>query len=1000
MTAKFSLHSNAVRLIAIIVLGIAVVVTGIFLLSNKEKTHHPDFISQNLSQADSLIKTMSLDEKISRLLVVEAKNDKDADLLLKATSHTPAAIIFAMDSSKNYPSIVQRKESLTLPPLFIIPEKNHFHPEFYREYNDHPNKTQILAVSDSTVLNTILDFEVKINQLLKTDVWLMNEPLSTEKKHKVYQKLHNANIMTSAFLEYDILKNNNLPLTPHFLFIRQDTLTADKEGNMLFYSELIRKKSGFNGLLIADFPEEDIGETFCNSASDMFFVKSNYFKTAKKIKTLIKNKDIPEKVLDQKLRRVLSVLLLKAQQSKENTLYSESNTTLEITKHDYLFNLVRQKSMILLSNPNNIIPFKTIPAQLTIYFNGDKRNAFIRNVKHYTTVEDIDCNLDNISKNHPHDSKQLLVINKHGQTSEETETLLMHLDSLKTARKIIAILFDDNFYTGRIPKNLALVQIAGKTATDMEYAAQALFGGQEISGQITGNSHSSEYQYTQSSKTRIGYTRPERLGLDTSILYRIDSIVEDAINKSCFPGCQVYFSYKGNVILNNSYGYHTYKKQRKVKNTHVYDLASITKVAATTLTVMQTIDKKKLNLNKKIGAYFQDTIIHYTRIEPDTIIRIDTLSLKQLTETYRNIQKQDTVSLNDSLFVLTDTIIYKVTPESNIFQCTVFDMLIHKSGLPPSLPILRLLNYQNDTILPLPAEFILNQDNTLTFTNLKNKKDSLKYLFFKYYNQEKINTISNYKIATKMYLRNAYRDTLWNDIKQTRVYSKDVYMYSDLNAVMVQAVLDSINDKPLAHYVYKNFYKPMGLKRTFFNPLYFLNKSEIVPTAYDRFWRNQIIHGCVHDPSAALLGGVGGNAGLFSNAEDLGLLFQMLLQNGHYGGSQYIKPQTIKHFISRQNRSHRGLGFDLASSRNICAKDAPITTFGHTGFTGTCVWADPENEIVFVFLSNRTYPSSRNWKINKYKIRQKIHQLIYDALPEKNNKLPSLNEKENLSFKY
>ena len=999
MAATLLFRSKPARSITIIAFGLACLVILFIHLTGKEKIHHPDFIKQNLSRADSLIKTMSLDEKISRLLVAKVNDDQEAGLFFRTLSPAPAAIIFSMDSSTNYLSILQKKHTLELPPLFFMTEKHHFHPEFYRKYENHPGKTQILTLTDTALFKEILTFETTINRFLGVDAWLMNYPKPTAQRNKVYQAFQEANIMTGAFFDPDVVHDSTFRLTPHILFINSDTLTKDKEGHRLFSSEIIRKNSDFKGLLIADFPEENISKTIRHSASDLFLAGSDFFRIKNKIKTLIESKEIPEKSLDRRLRRILSVLLLKAQERKESTSYSNGNAMPSSLNHKLLFNSIRQKSMILLSNPNSILPFRTNPGKLKIFFHGELKNEFLNSVHHYTNAEPVEFSMDNISKNHRHDNTQLIIFNKQGQTQKKTENLLMHLDTLETATSTIVVLFDKKFYAGRIPENVALLQVAGRNSPDMEYAAQALFGGQEISGQIPQEYRSSEYQYLQTSKSRLGYAPPERLGLDTSQFNRIDSIVNDAIKKSCFPGCQVYFSYKGDVILNKSYGYHTYTRKRKVKNSHVYDLASVTKVASTTLAAMNMVSKKKLNINKKIGAYFEDTTINYTRIDPDTIIRIDTLSLKQVLQKGRNLQKQDTVAINDSLFVLTDTIIYKNTPNNNIFRCTVRDMLLHKSGLPPSLPILRFLTYTNDTVLPLPAKFVLNKDSILTFDTLKNRKDSMKYLFFKYYNREKIKDTSDCKIARRMYLRQAYMDTLWNDIKQTRVYSGEIYMYSDLNAVMVQTVLDSINDQSLDKYVYKNFYKPLGMKHTFFNPLYFLNRSEIIPTEYDRFWRNQKIHGYVHDPSAALLGGVAGNAGLFSNAEDLGRLFQMILQEGQYGGRQYIKPRVVKHFISRQKKSHRGLGFDLANSKNISAKEAPFTTFGHTGFTGTCVWADPENEIVFVFLSNRTYPSSRNWKINKYKIRQKIHQLIYEALPEKaipkkDNKLPSMKGKE------
>jgi CubicO group peptidase (beta-lactamase class C family) len=143
--------------------------------------------------------------------------------------------------------------------------------------------------------------------------------------------------------------------------------------------------------------------------------------------------------------------------------------------------------------------------------------------------------------------------------------------------------------------------------------------------------------------------------------------------------------------------------------------------------------------------------------------------------------------------------------------------------------------------------------------------------------------------------------------------------------------------------------------------------------------RNQTLQGDVHDPTAAILGGVSGNAGLFSNAHDLGVLFQMLLNGGTYGGIRYLSPGVVSMFTTRQPGSHRGLGFDMQAYKAICAPDASRSTYGHTGFTGTCVWVDPDRDMVFVFLSNRVHPSAKNWRLNTLRVRQNIHQAVYDA---------------------
>lgn len=198
--------------------------------------------------------------------------------------------------------------------------------------------------------------------------------------------------------------------------------------------------------------------------------------------------------------------------------------------------------------------------------------------------------------------------------------------------------------------------------------------------------------------------------------------------------------------------------------------------------------------------------------------------------------------------------------------------------------------------------------------------------------------------------------------------------------VLLQMAIDSTNRQRIDTFMAETFYCPLGLQNIMYQPLEKAKKWRIAPTEYDNLWRNGLIHGYVHDPSAAFFGGITGNAGLFANAHDLGILFQMVLNGGKYGGKQYIKPEIIRKFTARQENLDRALGFDMTFNQNIVAASASEMTYGHTGFTGTCVWIDPEEELVFVFLSNRLHPNVNNWKLVKNKTRCRLHQAVYDAI--------------------
>jgi beta-glucosidase-like glycosyl hydrolase/CubicO group peptidase (beta-lactamase class C family) len=243
----------------------------------------------------------------------------------------------------------------------------------------------------------------------------------------------------------------------------------------------------------------------------------------------------------------------------------------------------------------------------------------------------------------------------------------------------------------------------------------------------------------------------------------------------------------------------------------------------------------------------------------------------------------------------------------------------------------------------------------------------------------------NTQVANEVYLRNDFKDTIWRRILDQPLEIIGKYVYSDLDFLFLQKVVEAITLIPLQVYVQKNFYSPMALKTIGYNPLKKFNIAQIAPTENDLIFRHQLIQGYVHDPGAAMLGGVAGHAGLFASAEDVAAIFLMLQKNGVYNGKRYFTNATVQKFIAYNSpASRRGLGFDKPSQeRNDagpCGERCSGYTFGHQGFTGTCAWADPANGVVFVFLSNRVCPSADNNAINKLSVRTLTQDYIYEAL--------------------
>ncbi len=243
----------------------------------------------------------------------------------------------------------------------------------------------------------------------------------------------------------------------------------------------------------------------------------------------------------------------------------------------------------------------------------------------------------------------------------------------------------------------------------------------------------------------------------------------------------------------------------------------------------------------------------------------------------------------------------------------------------------------------------------------------------------------NIEVAKNLWLRGDYRDTIWKMILASPLENAGRYVYSDLDYYFLAAVVEKVTGKPLNRYVADQFYTPLGLKMTGYLPLGFIKPALIAPTEADSLFRHQLLTGYVHDPGAALFGGVAGHAGVFSTAGDVAVIFQMLLNEGRYHGKVYFMPETVRRFTAYGSPiSRRGLGFDKPTADRFdggpTATQCSGYTFGHQGFTGTCAWADPQTGVVFVFLSNRVYPNAENGLINKLSTRTTVQRAIYDAL--------------------
>ncbi len=432
----------------------------------------------------------------------------------------------------------------------------------------------------------------------------------------------------------------------------------------------------------------------------------------------------------------------------------------------------------------------------------------------------------------------------------------------------------------------------------------------------------SVFKGNKTEKTKLAQTSAAFCGLSQDTLKQIDQAILSAMNGMAFPGCQVLLAKNGCVFYNRSFGHSTYDRQLPVNSESMYDVASLTKVVATTMVGMLLYEQNAYQLNDSLKDFLPDSLKDYLAF-PSTI---------------RNVTFQE--------------------------------LFTHQSGLPAGFPVIRFMQYTNSEI----------------------------GRFDKYY-CDRPDSVYSIEVAENFYLEGAYRDSMWVRLNQMYLDPSKDYKYSDVNMNTLYFIFKSILHNNPGKYgfslkknerfsrdlfvelLYEKLYNPLGMSHTRYKPLKHFNKSQIIPTENERFWRKQLLQGHVHDPNAALYGGIGGNAGIFSTANDLAILCDMLLQKGVYNGKRFFKAETVEKFTSAQPNTFRGLGFNKPSMNTSafgCADSAPQATYGHTGFTGTCFWVDPVNKITFVFLSNRVYPEVNN-RIYQYGIRKRVHQFAYQA---------------------
>ncbi|MFV5700669.1 glycoside hydrolase family 3 N-terminal domain-containing protein [Flavobacterium sp. XS2P12] len=357
--------------------------------------------------------------------------------------------------------------------------------------------------------------------------------------------------------------------------------------------------------------------------------------------------------------------------------------------------------------------------------------------------------------------------------------------------------------------------------------------------------------------------------------------------------------------------------------------------------------KGKVIYQKSFGHHTYDKTI---KVQDSDIY--DVASLTKILATLPNVMLQyDQQKINLETTLGTMSPIFKDSNKANI---NFKDLLSHYAGLAAGIPFYKATMDKSK----FPSE-----------------------IYFRKVSEEQFSK----RLADSLFIRNNFSDTIMKMIVNSKLSLKKEYKYSDLTFMILKDYLEKTTGKTLDVLIQENFYRSLGMNNSSFNPLAKFDKNRIPPTETDTYFRHQLLQGYVNDLSSALEGGVSGHAGVFSNAMDVAKIMELYLQKGNYGNQQYFSEKTFEdfntcYFCAAGNR--RGVGFDkpqLGTEGPTCGC-ASMTSFGHTGYTGTMAWADPETQIVYVFLSNRTFPIAAENRLSKENIREDIQKVIYEAI--------------------
>lgn len=706
---------------------------------------------------------------------------------------------------------------------------------------------------------------------------------------------------------------------------------------------VLQDEMGFKGLTFTDALEmKGVSNqtSVCAQAlvagNDMLLAPRNLKRELDGVLAAVKEGRLSEEQITEKCRKVLTFKYALGLNKRQFVQLSGLERRLDGPAVQQLIDCLEKAAVTVVSNDGGVLPME-VDQQGTAILNIGKVSqveAFRQQLGKYMKIDLIQAHPDSVASISRRLGKYEKVI-----VAIHTEKYAAYQSMLSTLSARLPLVYVYFTSMKRIhnkgtnwKKAAAVILGHSGSVTVQRFVADVLMGRARAMGRLSvevkGYRNPGEGVTVDLRETKI--YRPEDYGMDASVLSGIDEVALEGIRSKAYPGCQILILKDGVPVYDKCFGTFTYGGTERVTDESIYDIASLTKTTATLLAVMKLYDEGRFGLTDPISKYVP---------------------------------------------------VLQGSPKGRI---TVEDLLYHQSGLPGSWPFYReAINDSSYT----DTFFKARQD-----ANHHQQVDRRLYVVDDFrYKEAYVSSVRSetypLQVAEQIFVNDSFPKRMLEMIASDEIPLRDRrYRYSCLNFVLLKEMVEYLIGMPMDEYLEREFYAPMGMGHTLYRPLLRFKVEQIVPTVRKDYLRGRKeLRGYVHDEIAAFMGGVSGNAGLFSTAHDVAKVYQMLADMGHYGGKRYLSQETCRLFMNHTSRiSRRGLGFDKPDAvpgKGPCADEAPLEVVGHTGFTGTCAWADPKNGLVLVFLSNRIYPSPFDHKaLMTLNIRPRIQQLMYQAL--------------------